>query len=233
METLLALLRPIFLPLLKLDLTPPHLPEGSSLVRTLGPSENWLSYRYLAALLGLLSQFVGTGLGAIALSTQFGKWGLLFAAVLVLVQVLSVGFALVVVRVDYDLRHYLVGDRSLRVAQGSWTRSEATLSYANVQNIEVMQGPLERVFGFKSLIISTAGSESRPGAPQSHIVRLVGLENAEQVQHLIMGMLKKHRDAGLGEPTAAVTLSPSALNEILAAAEQLREAALRFTGAQG
>ena len=67
MELLLRLLKPIFLPLLKLDLEPPHLPEGSSLVRSLKPSERWLAYRYLQTLFGFLNQFIGTGIAVIAL----------------------------------------------------------------------------------------------------------------------------------------------------------------------
>jgi membrane protein YdbS with pleckstrin-like domain len=227
METLLSLLKPIFVPLLKLDESPPHLPEGSTLVRELGPSENWLSYRYLAALFGLLNQFIGTGIAAVALTTKMGKAGWALALLLFAIQAISVGFALVVVRVDYELRHYLVGDRSLRVVHGAWTREEATLSYANVQNIEVTQGPLERVFGFKSLMISTAGSDSNPGQDNSHVIQLVGLEDAEKVKQLIMGMLKNQKDSGLGEvdERAHQVLSTKHLEDILAASKRLQTAA--------
>ena len=62
MELLLRLLKPLFLPLLKLDLSPPHLPEGTSLVRSLRPSEPWLAYRYLQTLFGFLNQFIGVGI---------------------------------------------------------------------------------------------------------------------------------------------------------------------------
>ena len=54
METVMRLLKPLILPLLKLDPKPPHLPEGSSLVRELKPSGAWLSFRYLSVLFGVL-----------------------------------------------------------------------------------------------------------------------------------------------------------------------------------
>jgi uncharacterized membrane protein YdbT with pleckstrin-like domain len=105
-----------------------------------------------------------------------------------------------------------------------------TLSYANVQNIEVTQGPLERFFGFKSLIISTAGADTTPGAENSHLVTMVGLEQADEVRALILGMLKQQRDTGLGDAThpptpMGSTLSLARLNEIKVAALSLRDAA--------
>ncbi|MDP1825400.1 MAG: PH domain-containing protein [Archangium sp.] len=229
MELLLRLLKPIFLPLLKLDLTAPHLPEGTSLVRSLKPSEQWLAYRYLQTLFGFLNQFIGVGIAVIALVAKFKGWGLLIALGVFAVEGFFIGLALVTTRVDFELRHYLVGDRSLRVAQGAWKREEVTLSYANVQNIEVNQGPLERVFGFKSLTISTAGADTTPGAENSHLVTLVGLQDADEVRALILGMLKHQRDTGLGETGAALPtatgLSLARLNEVKAAAFALRDAA--------
>jgi membrane protein YdbS with pleckstrin-like domain len=228
METLLTLLRPVFLPLLKLNLAPPHLPEGTTLVRQLRPSESWLAYRYLQVLFSLLNQFIGLGVTAVALVLQLGPLGVALAALLGVVELFVIGFSLVVARVDYDLRHYLVGDRSLRVAQGAWRREEVTLSYANVQNIEVKQGPLERLFGFKSLSVSTAGSDGTPGDEASHLVTLVGLENADELRALILGMLRQQKDAGLGDAApspAAPPLPLEALREVRDAAVALRDAA--------
>lgn len=229
MDTLLKLLKPLFLPLLKVDFTPPHLPEGSSLVRSLKPSEKWLGYRYLQTMFGFLNQFVGFGIAIIALMAKLKGWGVALALLLFAVEFFVIGLALVTTRVDFEVRHYLVGDRSLRVSQGAWKKEEVTLSYANVQNLEVTQGPLERMFGFKSLTISTAGSDNTPGQENSHLVTLVGLENADELRGLILNMLKQQRDTGLGEPMAApVALPTNRLLEIRDAALSLREAATRF-----
>ncbi|MFO0601059.1 MAG: PH domain-containing protein [Myxococcaceae bacterium] len=231
MDFLLKLLKPLFLPLLKLDFRAPHLPEGSSLVRSLKPSDRWLAYKYLQTLLRFLQPFIFTGIAVIPLIQKSRGWALVFAVVAFGLELLSVAFALVTARVDFELRHYLVGDRSLRVVQGAWTREEVTLSYANVQNIEVTQGPLERLFGFKSITISTAGaSDTTPGAENSHLVTLVGLDQADEVRHLILGMLKQQRDTGLGDHVApaspATGLSLERLREIKAVALTLRDVAV-------
>lgn len=230
MDFLLRLLKPIFLPLLKLDFRPPHLPEGSSLVRSLKPTEKWLAYKYIRTMLGFLQPFIFTGLAVVPGMAKLKGWAIVIALLAVVLELISLAFALVTARVDFELRHYLVGDRSLRVAQGAWTREEVTLSYANVQNIEVTQGPLERLFGFKSLTISTAGADTTPGAENSHLVTLVGLDQADEVRQLILGMLKHQRDSGLGEPVAPTAPARAALplerlREIKEAAVALREAA--------
>jgi membrane protein YdbS with pleckstrin-like domain len=230
-DTIISWLKPIFLPLLKLSFQPPHLPEGSSLVRHLKPSDRWLGYRYLATLLGLVYQFVLVVGGAIALFAQGHDWAIALAILTLLLEVFGLGLALVITRVDFELRDYLVGDRSLRVAQGVMKREEVTLSYANIQNLEVTQGPIERVFGFKTLTISTAGANAGPGQQNSHLVTLVGLPDAEALRELILNMLKQHRtDAGLGDqhpaPQLPSGLDPARLAEVRDAALALKAAAL-------
>ena len=227
-ELIVRLLKPLVVPLLKLQLGPPHLPEGTALVRHLKPSEAWLSYRYLQALFGLLGQVVGAGVGALVLFAQGHRWSVALGVLVLLVEAALVGVALVTVRVDYELRHYLVGDRSLRVSMGALTRREVTLSYANVQNLEVMQGPLERVFGFKGLTVTTAGADdaAAQGGESLHQVTLLGLENADEVRQLILGMLEHQQDSGLGEAAASEgALSLARLAEVRDAAVALRDAA--------
>jgi membrane protein YdbS with pleckstrin-like domain len=229
METLVGWLRPLFLPLLKLSLDPPHLPEGSSLVRALKPTEQWLAYRYLAALLGLLYPTVAAGAAAVALVVAQPRYGWIGAFLLVAVEVGMIGFSLVAIRVDYELRHYLVGDRSLRVVQGAWKREEVTLSYANIQNIEVTQGPVERLFGFKSLTISTAGSDAPTAAGHGlgHSAAMKGLADAEELKRLILDMLRGQKDSGLGDAHGHELhdLPLARLEEVLKAAVALRDAA--------
>ncbi|MBE2248501.1 MAG: PH domain-containing protein [Myxococcus sp.] len=227
-ELIVRLTRPLYVPLLKLKTEPPHLPEGSALVRALKPAEAWFTWRALTAMFGLLGQVIGTGVGAVALIAKLEGLGWVLAGLLVLLEVVIVSFTLVATRVDYELRHFLVGDRSLRVSEGAITRREVTLSYANVQNLEVTQGPLERLFGFQNLTVTTAGADQAPGLENSHSVTLVGLDDAEAVRTLILGMLHQVKDSGLGEhatPSAAAGLSLPRLLEVRDAALALKAAA--------
>jgi uncharacterized membrane protein YdbT with pleckstrin-like domain len=143
-------------------------------------------------------------------------------------------FALVEARLDWELRDYLVGDRSLRVREGALVQREITLSFVNVQNVELAQGPLERLFGFKSLRVSTAGgsgggSDKDKAGDDAHQAVLVGLANADELRTLIIDTLRRERGGGLGDPEEATRRADvsriARLEEVLGAARELRAAA--------
>lgn len=200
-------LRPLIEPLLKLRFEPPTLPEGSQTLRQLKPSQRYLAYAYAGALLSHAMPFLVVPVLLIAGFAAGGRTAaplLLIGFLILAMSLTTLAVALVALRLDWELRDYLIGSRSLRLRQGAFVQRELTLSYANVQNVEVIQGPIERLFGFKSLVVTTAGGRrSKPGerGAQNHEARLVGLEDAEAVRDLILGALKQHRDAGLGDPS--------------------------------
>jgi membrane protein YdbS with pleckstrin-like domain len=166
------------------------------------------------------------------LAAQAGAGALIASAAICLMVLGWLGFGLVATRLDYELRHYLVGDKSLRVSQGAVVRREVTLSYANVQNLEVTQGPFETLFGIKTLTISTAGGSAVAGQLNPHLAKLEGLRNAEEVKVLILGMLKDQKGAGLGEEAAhSPGLDTAALEEVRLAAIELKTAAQALAGA--
>jgi uncharacterized membrane protein YdbT with pleckstrin-like domain len=224
-SSLVAALRPLIEPLLKLRFEPPTLPEGSQTLRRLKPSGSYLAYAYTGAVLAHVLPLLGAPV-LILLGLVVGGPGglpLLLAGGLLFVGGLGMlSVALVTVRLDWELRDYLIGSRSLRLREGAFVQRELTLSYANVQNVEVTQGPLERLFGFKSLRVSTAGgSRGKPGERATgHEARLVGLEDAEAVRDLILSALRQQRDTGLGEPSSHE--APSSRTRLL---EEIRDAA--------
>ena len=234
--TLVRWLSPLYAPLLKVRTDPPQLPEGGSPVRMLKPSERYLSYQYLGACLAAIAHFAPVAVITVALTVALGPLGLIVGLVAFAVSFALLGFQLVVARVDWELRHYVIGERSLRVREGAWVNREVTLSYANVQNVEVVQGPIERLFGFQSLKVSTAGGgEERPGQT-GHGASLYGLEQAEQIRQLILERMKHHKDSGLGDldehphaaatvPVATSQLDEQHLREVLEAAKALRAVA--------
>jgi len=178
----------------------------------------------------------GPGLGRIFL------WIELAAVAFV---VLGMPFSLIVLRLDYEMRWYQVTDRSLRIREGVWAVREMTMTFANVQNIEVTQGPLQRVFGIADLRVQTAGGggaatggkqgQEGPGL-NMHLGYFRGIENAQQVRDLMLERLKSYRDAGLGDhdesqgPSVAPPLPPSpalasVISELASEAAGLRRAA--------
>ena len=148
--------------------------------------------------------------GAATLASQGKPAGWLL--VLIPALVLAVGattrlFALVILRLDFDKRWYVVTDRSLRIREGVVSVSEMTVNFANVQNLSISQGPIQRALGIADLQVETAGGggakRDEHAARNLHTAVFRGIANAQEIRELIQQRLKGLKDAGLGDPEDA------------------------------
>lgn len=227
------------------DPTPPA--DGGA-VRVFRASPRY--YRYLLAVwglgqLGALLGLIGTLVLLRVAPDSFDRaitaltWFEMLAWAGWLVQ-LPITYA--TLRLDWDLRWYMLTGRSLRIREGVWTVQEKTMTFANVQNMTVRQGPLQRLLGIADLEVRTAGGGSGGGDAKGkglggdlHVALLRGVDDAAAIRDLIRERVRQHRDAGLGDPDdpehpvsgeAAALPSPATdpAAELLAAARELREA---------
>lgn len=152
------------------------------------------------------------------------------------VFVLQLPFTFTLVRLDWEMRWYIVTDRSLRIRTGILRVHEATLTFANIQQITVLQGPLQRLLGISDLQVTTAGGGSGGGHPahgqhrqSMHQGFFHGIANAAEVREMMLQRLRQYRDTGLGDPDeshtpihAASPASPAPSGaELLEAAREL------------
>jgi hypothetical protein len=144
------------------------------------------------------------------------------------------------VRLDWKYRWYIVTDRSLRIRAGLWALQESTMSFANLQQVEVRQGPVQRLLGIADVRVQSAGGGS--GGPEGqeahdslHTGIFHGVDNASEIRDLILERLRHFREAGLGDPDDAATATvPAAPDDALAAArEALAEARALRAAADG
>jgi uncharacterized membrane protein YdbT with pleckstrin-like domain len=121
----------------------------------------------------------------------------------------QIPLSLALVKLDYELRWYIVTDRSLRIRSGIWDIREMTMTCANIQQASVSQGPLQRLLGISDLLVRTAGGGSggevehqhQKGASElMHVAYFHGVDNAEEIKELIQERMKQFNDAGLGDP---------------------------------
>jgi len=200
-------LKGTLLELLQAPAQPPEPPLGSP-----GSVQIFrASPRYLT--LQLIRHFGSLGS---ALAFELLGWALMpmpgGTAVFAIVAAIIVGITLLLtlaryflIRIDYDMRFYVLTDRSLRIRRGAWTVEESTYTFANVQNLTLHQGPLERWLGITHLQIDTAGG-SAPRGPEAaealnHQGRLDGIdpETATELRDRILQLVRGYRDAGLGD----------------------------------
>jgi membrane protein YdbS with pleckstrin-like domain len=146
-----------------------------------------------------------------------------------------------VIRLDYELRWYIVTDRAARLREGVLSMTEMTFTLANVQDIRILQGPLQRLLGLSDVELRTAGggdtspTAGRHGAgitQNLHLARFRGVDNGMVIRDLVLERMKKARGAGLGDPDDAPAAEPvsvpqtldAATRELAAASSALREA---------
>lgn len=194
------------------DPEPPPGDEASTRVFRATPN----FYKYLLFLWVLKSVFaaavvaalsIGPVVGAFAITKRGNSAGWLLLAIpafgLILVAVLRL-FALAVLRLDFDKRWYVVTDRSLRVREGVISVREMTVTFANIQNILISQGPVQRMLGIANLQVQSAGGGASKSphhsGPDLHMATLRGIDNAPELRVLIEDRLRQAKDAGLGDP---------------------------------
>jgi membrane protein YdbS with pleckstrin-like domain len=172
---------------------------------------------------------------------------LLFESIGILIFIGQFLATLVAVRLEYEQHWYIVTDRSLRIRTGLFRVQESTMSFANLQQVQVSQGPLQRLLGLADVRVQSAGGggaeEHKPGADASlHTGVFHSVANAPEIRDLILDRLRQFRATGLGDPDeaalAAGGVAPprlaaapaTAADALLAARELLAEAtALRRT----
>jgi membrane protein YdbS with pleckstrin-like domain len=221
----------------------PDAPPGDEgATRVFRASSRYYYYRLVAwaarQVLVLVALFsAATSLSKVGLSDIISMIG-----VPVLLLELLISYA--AVRLDYEKRWYLVTNRSLRIREGVVRVSEITISFANIQNVSISQGPVQRMLGISDLRVDTAGGGGAIAvAAQSdavmHTAFFRGVDNAERIRELIQVQLRGHKDSGLGDPDdvqAAAQISGTGLvaeDPVVAALRQIRAAARELNVAAG
>lgn len=243
-------LRALLLRLLRVP-PEPAIPTGARVIRVFRAAPNYFRYRLvlwaaaqLSALIGLIGGvfFISSVLRTVTdpTITLLLQAVEAFAWLAFLVQ-LPISIALL--RLDFDLRWYILMDRSLRIREGIVSVREKTMTFANIQQISIRRNPLQRLLGLADVQVRTAGGGGTSSGhghggqvgEGMHEAFFRGVGNAEEIRDAIRERVRIHRDAGLGDPDdaaapAAIGVSAesrdgegSAADDLLAAARELRD----------
>ena len=89
---------------------------------------------------------------------------------------------------------YMITDTSLRIREGLIVVRERTMTFANIQNLSICQGPLQRLLGIADLKVRTAGGgggqgqgqgqAEKTGSANMHLGYFRGVDNAAEIREL-------------------------------------------------
>jgi membrane protein YdbS with pleckstrin-like domain len=202
-------LRDVLLELFQAPKEPPEPPAGRhESVQVFRASPSYLSYQYLFFLLGMLVLGFVFLIAIVIVLEQQLSIGIIAGVALLLLWLLILIGGYFIIRLEYDMRYYIITDRSLRVRKGVLTILEQTMTFMNIQNLQIQQGPVERAYGISSLVVETAGGGGAAASPEGaslgpnyHRAILSGLEDADTIRDLILNYLKRlPHSSGLGHP---------------------------------
>ncbi|MGK7310670.1 MAG: PH domain-containing protein [Candidatus Longimicrobiales bacterium M2_2A_002] len=193
----------------------PEPPAGDpSSIRVFRAAPNFFRYRLVGWAIGQVGTFIGLLVGLVLgwnLIDDFSGNRLpgilitivgVFAWLAFLFQV-PVTFA--ALRLDYELRWYMLSDRAIRIREGIVNVREKTMTFANIQQISVKQGPLQRLLGIADIEVRTAGGGASGEAKDSmHRGYFRGVADAESIRDTIRDRVRRYRDAGLGDTDGPV-----------------------------
>lgn len=189
----------------------------------------------VSAIIGLVVSFFFISFAMVESFPKLALWMEIAEWLGVVAFVLQLPVTFAMLRLDFELRWYIVTDRSLRIREGLLRVDEKTMTFANIQNLSIRRGPLQRLLGIADVEVRSAGggsggAESKQQGEKRHELHVGyfrGVANAEEIRDALREGVRRHRDSGLGDPDD-VRLQTSAVSpsELDAARELLRESRL-------
>jgi membrane protein YdbS with pleckstrin-like domain len=187
----------------KVPQSPPDLPRlTGEFFLTFKPARGFVHYLRFKIVWGLLISFILFILGAGILMITDPSTGLLTALLVIALEVVAGFLGLLAIQLRYDTTWYVLNDRSMRLRRGIFVIKETTITFENIQNVSIKQGPLQRWFKISTIVVETAGGGGKmnEGAETaSHSGIIEGIENANEIRDLLMTRMSQSRRSGLGD----------------------------------
>jgi membrane protein YdbS with pleckstrin-like domain len=94
----------------------------------------------------------------------------------------------------YKSLEYVINSDSVKAKAGVFWRKNVTIPYTKVTNLDITQGPLERMFDIGTIHVQTAGAGGQEGTKAE--LKLVGMRELDGLKDTIMEQIRDHMFAG-------------------------------------
>jgi len=201
-------------------------------LRVFRPDEGFLRYLKIKFWIWMASIDGAILVAWLAITIILPWFGAILAIPALVIAVVPDIVAYIAIHLRYDTTWYVLGSRSLRIRRGIWVVRETTITYENVQNIKVTQGPVQRYFGIASVLVETAGGgggSQQPGhggGADMHCGLIEGVADAHEIRDLILARVRRSTSVGLGDEREDRQLRPPVWTaEHLQVLREIRDAA--------
>ncbi len=186
----------------------PELPAlGGVEAERFRPSPNYLAMQKMIFWIAMTIVDVAIVIGWIVIAIVEPIAGALLLLPALALAILPDIIAYVALHLRYDTMWYVMNERSIRIRRGVWVIQETTITFENIQNVTVTQGPVQRWFGVATVVIQTAGGgggvPGQPGGGGTNMGLIEGVADAPRLRDLFLAKMKVSRGAGLGDERGA------------------------------
>ncbi len=178
--------------------------------RRLGRKTLWIFIiNYLAVPIVLLIVAIGLGVangaGVFAKTpagnlSDYASWGAVaFSALAIVIFLIT----LIVAWLIYINYLFMLSDDALKIRRGVFSREEIAIPYRQIQDVDIDQSFVDRIWGVARLVVLTAGHEDepQPEGESEGILPVIDKKLAEQLQAELLKRTDVQRVSEV-EPTA-------------------------------
>jgi membrane protein YdbS with pleckstrin-like domain len=137
----------------------------------------------------------------------------LISLAVVVLFVVALVFSLTWVVLYYQSVVYHLNKTEMTWRRGVWFRTTGIVPYNRITNVDIVQGPLMRLFHISDLKIQTAGSSAPDGKSE---IALIGIEDPEPLRALIMDFVRGHPSAAAATGAESTGIPPNYANPDMA-----------------
>jgi len=107
------------------------------------------------------------------------------------------GLILVWIPAYYKSLEYLIDSDSIKMKKGVFWKKNVTIPFTKITNLDVTEGPVQRMFGIGTIKVQTAGAGGQQGAQPE--LKLLGVRDLEGVKDSIMERVRGYTISGSSE----------------------------------
>ncbi len=123
----------------------------------------------------------------------------------------------------YRSLNYIIEDDCVKMLKGVFWKKNITVPFTKITNVDVIQGPLQRLFNIGTVNVQTAGAGGAQAARPELV--FIGVRNLEGIKDSVMERVRGYKTKDQDEPieTPPGREQPEVLSQILQELSAIRQ----------
>jgi hypothetical protein len=134
----------------------------------------------------------------IILMVAAGGKAVIVLGIILWAELIAMLLTLIWIPAFYATLQYVINGDGIRGNSGVFWKKYITIPFTKVTNLDITQGPLQRIFDIGTIHIQTAGASGQQTAKAE--LSLLGIRNLEEVKESIMEKIRAYTLSGLTQP---------------------------------